>query len=712
MDFEKIQIFKSTYFPIYIMNPSETRSPFATPIKQQGNQYRIPSHFSPNDLKERDFMNRRSSPLQQLQQDNSNRSPYNNDLSPSIENSTERLVLNKEDPAVSSTKNEKFHFGVWFHPSLNNIWVNQYTFEDKNFGIYNFLSLVLYVYYKCTWETKICQSLSKHLTATKALTINLKKGYFYVDRIIFTLLILNLSLNLLKFLLSGNAENTRSASYSPKQSSSIEFFVKNSKEVTANQKRNFIKDLVSTEVKPPRHSPVKSPRKTLSETPNILSQRKVASSPLSKQNVSTSINKFIQQTPLKSPSVFTVFVGASPSSDNKPITDQRELENLFAESEPQMLPHATYQDKQKENSFFNTIAQFASKNATNLPKFMSAKRLNSGIVIKERVEGGLVVKDPSDVLKELNIHDVIDEWTEGIRRWLSLKVIVPLSKRIEVVDSEFKANNISEFNCLHCCTGLVSSTTSNSSISPTKHPAASSLFGVGNALAPKSSLFGSSQAQMPANQTNAKIGSFSELAQRYFHLPVVQERFKLENYLCVFDSSCRGYIVNRINDLAQGGCLSSFNWNSGGSYLNRPFNSDLFPTDAQLLMSLFCTFLDASMPGENSAMLGSHPFLSKYFLSVDSKPDPSKSIQIRHYSKLPPHYNLVVEGKTIWDVYPKRNNVFQVIAIFCHYIRVTSNGYLGMLNLGGKSLNLLDTIYFSRPGSRFNTMFDLKTKTS
>lgn len=82
------------------------------------------------------------------------------------------------------------------------------------------------------------------------------------------------------------------------------------------------------------------------------------------------------------------------------------------------------------------------------------------------------------------------------------------------------------------------------------------------------------------------------------------------------------------------------------------------------------------MPGESSGIFGSKPFTNKYYLPVDSKPgkrflsrkcdkglnwmfsgfllDVMRSIQIRHYTKHPAHYNLIVD-KTIWDVYPVNN---------------------------------------------------------
>lgn len=51
-------------------------------------------------------------------------------------------------------------------------------------------------------------------------------------------------------------------------------------------------------------------------------------------------------------------------------------------------------------------------------KFKAASKLSSTAdrVVKERIEDGLVVKDPATVIFELKIDPYIDEWTENIRK--------------------------------------------------------------------------------------------------------------------------------------------------------------------------------------------------------------------------------------------------------------------------------------------------------
>ena len=83
-------------------------------------------------------------------------------------------------------------------------------------------------------------------------------------------------------------------------------------------------------------------------------------------------------------------------------------------------------------------------------------------------------------------------------------------------------------------------------------------------------------------------------------------------------------------------------------------------------------------------------FSQQYFVPFGAKPDLlAKRIQIRQTSKL--HYQLIVD-KVIYDIYPGRNNVFFVICLFVYQIQSKAGGYVGMLDIGGKSIDLLSII--------------------
>jgi hypothetical protein len=111
----------------------------------------------------------------------------------------------------------------------------------------------------------------------------------------------------------------------------------------------------------------------------------------------------------------------------------------------------------------NSIAESAENytgfqlNLTQSPgKFQNARKAKSSIVIKDRFEGGLMIKAPNMVLQETGLVDSLDEMTESMRKWLALKVsrmyltpqvLGPLSKRIDAVDVSFREQGMSELDC-------------------------------------------------------------------------------------------------------------------------------------------------------------------------------------------------------------------------------------------------------------------------
>lgn len=130
---------------------------------------------------------------------------------------------------------------------------------------------------------------------------------------------------------------------------------------------------------------------------------------------------------------------------------------------------------------------------------------------------------------------------------------------------------------------------------------------------------------------------------------MVVERLKIEQYLNFLDYRCRAYVVSRLKTLARGYYLASFCWNGGQAWEGRAWNHEEFPTDAELVMSLFVHFMDDAIQGKQPSQ-SSLPFSSQYYLPVGGKRDfLSKRIQIRQASKWPPHYQLVVD-KTIHDI--------------------------------------------------------------
>jgi hypothetical protein len=114
------------------------------------------------------------------------------------------------------------------------------------------------------------------------------------------------------------------------------------------------------------------------------------------------------------------------------------------------------------------------------------------------------------------------------------------------------------------------------------------------------------------------------------------------------DFNCRGYIVARLRQLAVGSCISQFKWNSGMKYDGKSWNSQNFPSDAYLLMHLFCRYMDESIPGHGIGLDPQRPFTTKYFVDTPGSKYVA-GICIRQASRFPPHFQILIDD-TVYDV--------------------------------------------------------------
>lgn len=142
------------------------------------------------------------------------------------------------------------------------------------------------------------------------------------------------------------------------------------------------------------------------------------------------------------------------------------------------------------------------------------------------------------------------------------------------------------------------------------------------------------------------------------------------------------YLVRRIRDLAKGGCMIEFNWNSGGNYNYKQWNDDMI-TDTEIILHVFCVYMDSRLLFNPTTPESGKPFTSQYFMStVQSVNNASKSTSIKYDTYIqqvksyPPHYSLVLKQEP-FEIPPGRNNLFYSLLIFIHHIKVKNFGLLG-----------------------------------
>ncbi|KAL1415436.1 hypothetical protein MTO96_006787 [Rhipicephalus appendiculatus] len=127
------------------------------------------------------------------------------------------------------------------------------------------------------------------------------------------------------------------------------------------------------------------------------------------------------------------------------------------------------------------------------------------------------------------------------------------------------------------------------------------------------------------------------------------------------------YLVQRIKELARGGCMSDFRWNSGSqNYRGKPWSC----------------LPDPRFPDGKT-------FTSQFFHKAPNKPSADKDVLcIYQTSVLPPHYRVIV-GEDTCDLPKGRNNLFYAILLFLHCIKTKHRGMLGRINLGLSGVNIL-----------------------
>ncbi|KAF9963513.1 hypothetical protein BGZ65_002754 [Modicella reniformis] len=305
---------------------------------------------------------------------------------------------------------------------------------------------------------------------------------------------------------------------------------------------------------------------------------------------------------------------------------------------------------------------------------------------------GLYVVGHSKVLKNLKISEQqLDRWVFNMRK--------NVCTEMEVVDTEFAKQGLAYLDCKSATMFYTSaplpqsaangSTTSTSTAAApaAAAPANSLAWGAASiATARGPNAFSINQPQQPQLPT-----SLQDLDARHGQVQVVKQRMVLEAYLAVPGYANRKYVIERLK--AMGPFLTNFIWDSNGVTWDggkKKWTPDL-PTDAQIIMHLFTVFLDLAMPSHPSQAYDRFLFSHKHYVPMESKPDPMTALQIKQTSKNPPDYSLVVEG-SMWEVVPKRLNLWYTLVMFVYMVMNENGGYIGELNIGTQMIGLGDVV--------------------
>ncbi|XP_068760349.1 transmembrane protein 209-like [Montipora capricornis] len=224
----------------------------------------------------------------------------------------------------------------------------------------------------------------------------------------------------------------------------------------------------------------------------------------------------------------------------------------------------------------------------------------------------------------------LDNWTENCRKWLCQTILVRLVNQIEAVNDVMSRIGCSEL----------------------------------------------------------QLGTISLSAARQVAVTKADQVPSLQSIIPYLEASNnQEYLVQRLSELAQGGCMGLYRWNSGGHYRGKVWEQDL-SADSQLLLHLFCTYMDSRLPADPTFPDG-RTFTGLHFLKTPDKPSARKSDLCIYQSRLhPPHFKVIVEDE-VFDMPKGQNNLFHTIIFFLHHVKTKRYGMLGRVNLGMSGVNIL-----------------------
>ncbi|CAG5020146.1 unnamed protein product [Parnassius apollo] len=138
------------------------------------------------------------------------------------------------------------------------------------------------------------------------------------------------------------------------------------------------------------------------------------------------------------------------------------------------------------------------------------------------------------------------------------------------------------------------------------------------------------------------------------------------------------YVVRRIRDLARAPCLSNYRWDAGASDWD-----PTQPTDADIILHLFATYLDGQMVQSGNP----RPFSSQY-LSVGGAGAGVGSLALHRVSSRPPQFALALGGELV-GVPRGRANLLHALLLLLAAAARRRPPALARTHLGPAGLNML-----------------------
>lgn len=338
--------------------------------------------------------------------------------------------------------------------------------------------------------------------------------------------------------------------------------------------------------------------------------------------------------PVESAAVYTPFkILASPFARNLPSTP------VAADDLSRRLPGWT----EKLIDTLNVSSGSSEQKPGVEPTVTPAATVESPALMAPKV---LVRRtlSPDESVAELALGLHLDELTENLRYWFSAKIIRPLAEDIRATMESFGKAGLEHLGPLHPATFSGAAA----------FPIVRSVISVTPAAAPG-----------PQN--------LMELAQRSPNDLMVQKRLRLEKYLAFANlSTRRSHVVARILALAEGKLLAAFSPAAG------------LDSDTEILLSLFCTFMDEHMPSAD--YYDAQSFSGRHLLRMGEKPSGRPdAVQL---AQVEPQSFQLIAGDLVLTTNPGPSSLLHALIYLVEYVSARREGFLGIGNLSSAALQL------------------------
>ena len=170
---------------------------------------------------------------------------------------------------------------------------------------------------------------------------------------------------------------------------------------------------------------------------------------------------------------------------------------------------------------------------------------------------------------------------------------------------------------------------------------------------------------------------------------VEQQRERIAQYFDVPGSTSREYVEHRVRELARGTCLGAYRWNGGGEWQRRAWSSEL-PSDAQIVMHVFCTYMNMLLP--MTAADDTAPFVRAHVATSPLTPQKLHSSLMLYQAQLhPPHYDVLL-NKYLVPLPRGASNLFDALSVFVYCVQKERDGFLSYVSLADPNIRLIDVV--------------------